>query len=428
MAASGAAPEAVPTRASGGVLSDLCSSGIGHLLAARFLQIAAILVCYPWLPSLMTDLFASRAAGEPMRCANLDPQPAECQDAHAQAVQWSAVSALVSTAGVSLVVTPLIGRASDLRGRKPFILLGMLAGLPPFAALLLVTRGALPLPAYYVLSALCDGVTSMAPGQAYVSDVVPPERRAAAFGLITAVLSVALLLGPLLAQPMPDEETAIAFALIGMSAAAAWVALALPESLPASARAAERTRRAAVKASTARGCDAGMRAALSAPFLGLRVACRSPLFRRLTLLVVLCALAGDALSDVTGQYLQMAIGFGPRQQAALLMVYGISGIIVQGVVLRPLLRVAGERGAATVGCACFTARLLLMTSARPTAALAFTAAAVGTGAELVFPAVSALKANNAGAQEQGLVQGGLFAARSLATGAGPLPVRALRGA
>jgi hypothetical protein len=31
--------------------------------------------------------------------------------------------------------------------------------------------------------------------------------------------------------------------------------------------------------------------------------------------VVLCALAGDALSDVTGQYLQLAIGFGPKQQA-----------------------------------------------------------------------------------------------------------------
>ena len=107
------------------------------------------------------------------------------------------------------------------------------------------------------------------------------------------------------------------------------------------------------------------------------------------------------------------------------MIYGITGIFVQAVLLRPLLRVAGERGAATVGCCCFAARLLLMTSARPTAALAFTAAAVGTGAELVFPAVSALKANNAGPQEQGLVQGGLFAARSLATGAGPLPWAAL---
>ena len=315
MSASGAAAEApAPGAAVGtGMLSELRSSGIGHLLAARFLQIAAILVCYPFLPTLMTDLFASRAAGEPMRCAGLEPQPTSCQDAHAQAVQWSALSALVSTAGVSLVVTPLIGRASDLHGRKPFIVLGMVAGLPPFLALLLVTRGALPLPAYYALSALCDGISSMAPAQAYVSDVVPPERRAAAFGLITAVLSLALLLGPLLARPMPDEETALAVALLGMSGATLWVWFALPESLPASTRAAERARRAAAKVGAGRGC--GVREALAAPFLGLRVACRSPLFRRLTLLVVLCALAGDALSDVTGQYLQLAIGFGPKQQA-----------------------------------------------------------------------------------------------------------------
>ena len=320
MSASGAAAEAAAPRAAlgTGMLSELRSSGIGHLLAARFLQIAAILVCYPFLPTLMTDLFASRAAGEPMRCAGLEPQPASCQDAHAQAVQWSALSALVSTAGVSLVATPLIGRASDLHGRKPFIVLGMLAGLPPFLALLLVTRGALPLPAYYALSALCDGISSMAPAQAYVSDVVPPERRAAAFGLITAVLSLALLLGPLLARPMPDEETALSVALVGMSGATAWVWYALPESLPASTRAAEHARRAAAKAGLGAGRGCGVREALAAPFLGLRVACRSPLFRRLTLLVVLCALAGDALSDVTGQYLQLAIGFGPKQQAGAL--------------------------------------------------------------------------------------------------------------
>jgi hypothetical protein len=60
----------------------------------------------------------------------------------------------------------------------------------------------------------------------------------------------------------------------------------------------------------------------------------------------------------------------PCARSALLMIYGITGIFVQAVLLRPLLRVAGERGAATVGCVCFAARLLLMTSARPTAALA----------------------------------------------------------
>jgi hypothetical protein len=162
-----------------------------------------------------------------------------------------------------------------------------------------------------------------------------------------------------------------------------------------------------------------------AALLGLRVALRSPLFRRLTSLVVLTAVAGDALSDVTTQYLQLRVGFGPREQAAYLMTVGVCGIFVQACCLRPLLARVGERGAIVVGCGCFAAKLLLMCMPLLTPPVAFAAAAVGTGAELIFPAISALKANAAAAHEQGVVQGGLFAARSLAAGLGPLPWAAL---
>ncbi len=175
------------------------------------------------------------------------------------------------------------------------------------------------------------------------------------------------------------------------------------------------------------------------------MALRSPLFRRLTTLVVLTAAAGDGMGGITMQYLQLRVGFGPKEQAcprllahpcsaaltraclqaAYLMVYGVCGIAVQAFALRPLLAAVGERGALVVGCGCFAAKLLLMSMPLLTLPVAFAAAAVGTGAELIFPAISALKANNAAAHEQGLVQGGLFAARSLAAGLAPLPWAAL---
>ena len=56
---------------------------------------AGLLVCYPFLPTLMTDLFASRAAGTNLRCASFPAgeAPSACVDAHAQAVAWCAAAA-----------------------------------------------------------------------------------------------------------------------------------------------------------------------------------------------------------------------------------------------------------------------------------------------------------------------------------------------
>jgi DHA1 family tetracycline resistance protein-like MFS transporter len=182
----------------------------------------------------MQDLFASKAAGMPLRCASFaaGDAPAACINANGEYLQWSAATALVSTGVVSLFVTPALGALSDVYGRKPFIVAGMAAALPSLAALALAARGLAPLALYFALSAVCDGVSSLAPGQAYVADVVPPARRAAAFGLVTASFSIALLLGPLLAAPMPDAQTALAVSLAGTAASVAWVAVALPESLP----------------------------------------------------------------------------------------------------------------------------------------------------------------------------------------------------
>ena len=50
----------------------------------------------------------------------------------------------------------------------------------------------------------------------------------------------------------------------------------------------------------------------------------------------------------------------------------------------------------------------------------FAAISLGALAMVTFPAISALKANNVGAGEQGQIQGALVGAQSLAAGVGPL--------
>ncbi len=392
-------------------------------------------MCYPFLPTLSTDLFASRTAGTRVRCEDYaaDSAPAACVDAHSTVVTWSAGASLISNCVVSLLLTPLLGGLSDLHGRKPFIVAGFAASLPFFLALIAAARGLAPAYLPYCFSALFDGVNSFSVSQAYIADVVAPERRAVAFGLVTAVVSVALLLGPALAGAVPDVESALWWALLGLGATTAWVALFLPESLSKDARQAEAQRRADAAAARSddgvddatRGGRHARRARLPGSLRSLRDALRAPLFRRLAALTALCAVCGDALADVTSQTLQMRAAFTPRDMAAYFMIYGACGIGVQAFLMRPLLALAGERGAVLFGMACFVITKSLFGLRTLTRGMAFAAAAVGTGAEVIFPAVSALTANGAAAHEQGATQGGLFAARSLAAGLAPLGWAAL---
>lgn len=405
---------------------ELTNSGIGHLLAARFLQVLSVLVCYPFLPSLTTDLFASRAAGQRLRCGDYPPGvvPSQCVEAHASVVAASASASLVSNCVVALFLTPLMGTASDLHGRKPYILMGFAASMPPFAAFLVVNAGLAPITLPYILSAFFDGVSSFSVSQAYVADVVAPANRAWAFALMTAVISSSLFLGPALAGLVPDAQAALWVCLIGLGLTTTWVAAFLPESLSKEARAAEALRRldeAAISAASTEESYTRCRCfALPGSLHALRHALRTPLFRHVAALTTLVTICGDALADVTNQTLLLRAQFTAKDQALFLMTYGFCGVAVQALMMRPLLSVTGERGAVMFGMCCFVAKLLIFSQAELTRGMAFAAAAVGTGAEVCFPALSALTANSVAPHEQGAAQGGLFAARSLAAGLAPL--------
>eukprot|EP00884_Botryococcus_braunii_P008499 jgi/Botrbrau1/17650/Bobra.0166s0078.1 len=61
----------------------------------------------------------------------------------------------------------------------------------------------------------------------------------------------------------------------------------------------------------------------------------------------------------------------------------------------------------------------------PSKVFAFVAIGVGTLSNVGFPAISSIKANNVQDYEQGLIQGALYAAKSLAQGIGPITFAAL---
>jgi len=381
--------------------TELRTGGVLHLFAARAIQVAALLVAYPFLPRLATDLFA----GQPCESyGDGDDAPQACRDAHSTAVFASAVAALVANCFVSLLLNPLMGAWSDVYGRKPFVVLGFAATFPSILAYLAASLGLAPAWTPYAFSAVFDGISSFSVSQAYIADVVSPPNRAMAFGVLTAVISAALLIGPAVSVVVRDTETALGIALGGLVVAVAWLIFMLPES---------RITMAAAPMENA------------SILRSLRHALRTPLFRQLAAFGALLSLCADALMDVVNQQLQVQVRFTPRDQARYYMLYGICGVLVQAVLMRPLLSTVGERGTIALGFACLSARFILLATPFLTKDLAFGTAAIGTVAEVIFPALSALQANSADDNEQGASQGGLYAARSVALGVAPLAWAAL---
>ena len=144
---------------------------------------------------------------------------------------------------MQFVFSPVLGVLSDRFGRRPVILLSNLGlGLDYIVMALAPTLG------WLFLGRVISGITaaSISTGTAYVSDVVAPEKRAGAFGMIGAAFGVGFVLGPALGGLLGNSDPRLPFWVAGglSLANALYGFLVLPESLPRERRRAFTFRRA----------------------------------------------------------------------------------------------------------------------------------------------------------------------------------------
>ncbi|TPN60314.1 TCR/Tet family MFS transporter [Mesorhizobium sp. B1-1-4] len=120
---------------------------------------------------------------------------------HVEDIGWIFGAFLAAYAAMQVLFSPLLGALSDRYGRRPVLLLSLAGSMLDY--LFMTFAPSLPL---LFVGRLIAGITgaSMAVASAYMVDISSEERRARAFGHLSAAFGVGFIAGPALGGLLGD--------------------------------------------------------------------------------------------------------------------------------------------------------------------------------------------------------------------------------
>lgn len=224
---------------------------------------------------------------------------------------------------------PILGALSDRYGRRPILLLGF-CGL---AFTFFMTAAAHSLWLLVVVRLIGGAMqANIAVANAYVADITPAHDRARRFGLLGAMMGLGFILGPALGGILGDVDLRLPFVASGSLAVLNWIYgyFVLPESLSMDKRNAFEWRKANPIAS--------LRGLIDLRGVGPLVA-----------VLALTTLAQFMLHATWVLYTTFKFGWGPRETGWSLMVVGVVSVLMQGVLLKHILRRISAQRLAVIG-------------------------------------------------------------------------------
>jgi MFS transporter, DHA1 family, tetracycline resistance protein len=301
--------------------------------------------------------------------------------------------------------SPLWGRLSDRRGRKP-VLLASLFGIALSYLWLAFASSLWALFAARGLAGVMAG--NIAAAQAYVADVTPAERRAQGMGLIGAAFGLGFILGPaiggLLAGADPAHPHFLGPGLMaaGLSSVALlFAAVSLKESLDPERRAKSATQP-----------RLGRLALLAAGFSDREL--------RLSItLLFLVTFVFAGMESVFALWSERAFGWGAAQNGYVFAYTGILAALVQGGLMRHLARRFGESLLVLQGAVALGLGLLAIPFAHSLVPLLAAMALLAYGAGVSNPSLTSLISLKSKQEERGATLGVSQSATSLARILGP---------
>lgn len=334
-------------------------------------------------------------------------KPSACV-AGADQAQFSATMSNLAMSVLSLLCNPVLGSWSDSHGRKPVLLLSLSACVVPAIVLVgMLHNPSMPPVYYYSSNALTGVVQYLSVVFAALSDLLP--WRAEAYGVVLAGFYGGYSLAPtvpLLVSHLVTAVVSLTLLLLAWMMALVW----LPETLVSTA---------------------------SQPTTRVPVACpprplqdMSILNTNLRLRIIAAASLFSSMvyaSDVTlvMYYMEENLNVQDRDVAVMFWCIGITGILVQGFLLQPMVQAVGETRLLIVTFFSGTLHNLLYGVATNKFTM-LCALVLSQLTKVNVPLLSSLAASAQGGQEQqGRIQGALFAVNALGYAIGPLSMEAM---
>jgi DHA1 family tetracycline resistance protein-like MFS transporter len=351
-------------------------AGILFILVTVTLDILAMGLIIPVLPKLILGFLGNQMTS---------------------AANWNGWFALVF-ALMQFFCSPILGVLSDRFGRRPIILLSNL-GL----GLDYVVMALAPSLSWLFVGRIISGITtsSIPTAMAYISDVVPREKRAGAFGMIGVAFGLGFTLGPALGGFLSNTNPRLAFWVAAGFSLANWLwgYFFVPESL-----ASERRKPFALSRANP---------------VGSLVLLRShPDLWRLATIQFLAYVAHNVFS-VWVLYAIYRFAWDQKSVGISLMVVGVCAAIISGGLTGRMVKWVGERRTLYIGQLFGSAGMLMAGLAR-TGAVFLSAIPVISVWNISMPAAQAMMTHRVSEREQGELQGALQSLRSITFIIGPV--------
>jgi DHA1 family tetracycline resistance protein-like MFS transporter len=411
----------------GGNSNNSSRNGVPQIILMAFLLAMAFGSTLAILPSFMTERLARVRYGydgseDCHSFSSYETKPMECIQGSKDAQTAAAISELISNI-LTLLTSSFIGSVSDIHGRRPVLIAGILiSSLGPISLLLTALRPNMSVMVYYCTKSFQGLMHWMVIALSSFADVLPKRQRAAGVGLLMAGFWLGLCTAPTLTVFLPQLKVIViscVFQFMGLACAIFFV----PETLPPHT-ALEAIRNRNDLDWKPKSNLQQVTAILGRPIRELSIVNRNSFLRLLSMLAFFSGMATSGDQTLLLYYVDSVLSFEPTDIAVMFLLVGISSVLAQAVILRPLNYWIGERLVVVV---CFVAATIsnTMYGLASDRKSFYMAVCIGALSGMAFPTISAIKANNVELWEQGRIQGALFSIQALSAGAGPMAMRSV---
>ena len=294
---------------------------------------------------------------------------------------------------------PIVGALSDRFGRRPILLLSMLGlgvdYLVQFSA---------PSLAWLFAGRIFAGImgASFTTANAYIADISTDETRARNFGLLGVAFGVGFALGPAIGGLLGAYSLRLPFLVAACLSLlnALYGYFVLPESLAPENR-------------------SEFTVSKMNPFASLLKMRAYPVVAGLAVAIFFISLAQRGLENVWVYFTSYRYGWDELTNGMALGLVGIMAIIVQGGMVRPVIKRFGERKTVLYGIC--TAVITFMGYSFATQGwMIYCVIIFGAIGGVAGPAIQSIVAKSVGPSEQGQMQGAISSLRSVTSIFAPL--------